>query len=197
MNTTAIFVELIVMGVGATLFLASVVFSILGYDWLPLNYIVSLPAALPALSIIYVLGIIFDRSADRLFRVFDRPLRLKCFSESDEYYEARSALSGIRHQLQEYGKSRIRICRSWTLVWFLLGFVLPIFILGRVHLPVSHKLAWVAFVGCECLSLLTFHAWWLISCDNYKMLSADLRKAKDVTNNQTEGDRLPRYSDQQ
>jgi hypothetical protein len=66
MNTTSIFVELIVIGVGTATILVLLALTVLGYDWVPWSKLTSISVAVPCLSVVYVLGIAFDRLADRL-----------------------------------------------------------------------------------------------------------------------------------
>lgn len=76
MNTTSLFVELVVIGVGALAWVALLVLSVFGYDWVPLDPLLAAAATVPLLSVVYVLGIVSDRVADLLFDlVWTRTLR--------------------------------------------------------------------------------------------------------------------------
>ena len=67
MGTTELFVELIVIGVGALIWMVLGTLGIFGYDWVPLDRILSISALIPFLSMIYIIGIITDRIADVIF----------------------------------------------------------------------------------------------------------------------------------
>jgi len=67
MNTTNLFVELIVIGVGAFIWLILLVLSVFGYAWIPIEHMLAPAVTIPMLAVIYVLGIISDRIADTVF----------------------------------------------------------------------------------------------------------------------------------
>lgn len=67
MSTTDLFVELMVIGIGASIWLILFIFSIFGYEWVPVDRVASLFALIPVAAVVYVLGIIVDRIADTIF----------------------------------------------------------------------------------------------------------------------------------
>ena len=90
MSTTNLFVELLVIGVGASIWLILSTLSVLGYAWVPVDRLLSPSAAVPALALVYVLGIISDRVADAVFElVWSDDLRGSQFRNRSEYYDAR------------------------------------------------------------------------------------------------------------
>src|SRR5579871_6842915 len=65
MGTTDLFVELIVIGVGAVGWISLFALTLVGYDRPLINTVIGTPAAaVPALAFTYLLGIIVDRIAD-------------------------------------------------------------------------------------------------------------------------------------
>ena len=120
MNTTSFFVELVVIGVAALIWVVLFVLSVFGFDWGMAGKMMSFQAIVPLLSIIYVLGILTDRLADTMFG--------RCFQSSDrdsEYYRARRIVFLRSQRLSdvlEYGRSRLRICRGWS---FNAGMMVP------------------------------------------------------------------------
>ena len=119
MSTTHLFVELLVVGVGA---FAWVLLFILGFVDKDLEVIYSLVNVawfVPLVSIVYVLGIVIDRIADGLFEKFwGNNIRDRVFADKNSYYKARSAIffsSESIAELLEYNRSRLRICRGWAL----------------------------------------------------------------------------------
>ena len=60
MSTTSLFVELIVVGVGAAIWLTLLTLALFGYGWVqvPADKALSIPAAIPILAVVYVLGIV-------------------------------------------------------------------------------------------------------------------------------------------
>jgi len=118
MGTTNLFVELVVIGVGAVAWVAPATLALAGLDALPADWLQAPAAALPALALVYVLGIVTDRLADAAFeRVWTDDLRGEWFASRAEYYAARRAVltgSARLSELLEYGRSRLRICRGWA-----------------------------------------------------------------------------------
>ena len=109
MKTTSLFVELVVVGTGAALFVVLLLFTFFGdQPWLYQGISKSddVASIIPVLSLIYVLGIVVDKVAYRLFKSTEDHLRRDKFrvvsTESDKlkgYYDARHHLY-IRHQIQ-------------------------------------------------------------------------------------------------
>ena len=123
MNTTSLFVELLVIGVGGMMWLMLGLAAV--FDLGPLlSQFVHLPAnALlmmfgPVTALTYVIGIVLDRTADGLFDVEARRLGRKDFFAGANKEEARQARTAIYCRsdrladLYEYGRSRLRICRG-------------------------------------------------------------------------------------
>lgn len=164
MSTTNLFVELIVIGVGASIWLILFTFSMFGYAWVPIDRLLSSSAAVSILAVIYVLGIISDRIADAVFEwVWSDDLRGSYFQDRREYYDARRLIltrSERLSDLLEYGRSRLRICRGWafnsilvavslnTFLWMYLSdksFAWSISIFGSISLLVFALAAWFAW----------------------------------------------------
>ncbi len=90
MNTTDLFVELIIIGIGGAIWLCLLIFGMFGYDWVPLDETLALAALIPFLSVAYVLGIIIDRVADAIFeRLWVPSLMKKVYEEKKEYWNDR------------------------------------------------------------------------------------------------------------
>jgi len=136
MSTTDLFVELIIIGMGAAIWLLLLSFSTFGYDWVPLEKVFSLAALIPFLSVVYVLGIVIDRIADTIFgKLWGSPLLKKVYRQEEKYLDDRRLIyvhPGRLGNLLEYGRSRLRICRGWTLNAVLILVSLNIFIWTRV-----------------------------------------------------------------
>lgn len=92
MNTTNLFVELIVIGMAAVVWLAFVASSVFSLNPLELlSTILSAGSLGPTVAVSYVLGIAVDRLADFLFQWRDHKLRAQRFSSSD-YQQARTVI---------------------------------------------------------------------------------------------------------
>jgi len=161
MSTTNLFVELIVIGVGAVTWLLLFVFSLFGYAWVPTEYVLSAIAAIPALAVVYVLGIISDRLADALFGlIWSDDLINPYFKDRKEYYNARRIIltrSERLSDLLEYGRSRLRICRGWAFNSILISIGLNFFI--WTNFSGSSFTLTVSVFGTIFLLLIALGAW--------------------------------------
>jgi len=137
MSTTNLFVELIVIGVGALVWVSLVVLAAFGWQWVPADRVFSTEALLFFVAIIYLLGIVTDRIADAsIERLFGNSLRRGFFSDPREYHRSRLIIlsrSERLAQLLEYGRSRLRICRGWAFNSLLAAVCLNIFLWTRVR----------------------------------------------------------------
>jgi len=129
-NTTNVFVELLVIGIGPVAVLILIVLVVLGPGTTDLAQFLeastSFALLLPMLASTYVLGIVLDRLADRVFEGPARKIRRVYFRSDELYHAARRTVvfhSEAIYRLRQYGRSRLRICRGWaTNAWLL---VLP------------------------------------------------------------------------
>lgn len=113
MSTTNLFVELLVIGVGAVAWALLLIFSLVGNEWLKM-----LPQTLyllPSFALIYLFGVLVDRFADWLMRPLDRKIRREEFG-GDNHARLRIMIyahsDGMR-ELYEHSRSRLRVCRGW------------------------------------------------------------------------------------
>jgi hypothetical protein len=139
-STTNLFVELIVIGTGAVTWLSLLVLSILGYQWIAewdFKNILALPALIPVVGFMYVLGMVIDRIADRLFEGYTKRICNLCYTEQEPpfYVDRRIVLSDNKPSaaLLLYGRSRARICRGWALNSALIVIFLNVFLTSRVY----------------------------------------------------------------
>jgi hypothetical protein len=177
-STTDLFVELIVIGTGPVLWLSVLVLSVFGYGWIPYDETLALLALLPLLSVAYVLGIVVDRLADSLFSVWDGSLRRSEFPDDTEYHRARTYIymhaTEMVISLFEYGRSRLRISRAWSLNWALLAIGAPILVWTRFPwLPFSTRVTVSVgcFVICGLGTIATWFVWRKLAVSDYKRLA--------------------------
>ncbi len=161
MGTTDLFVELVIIGMGAAIWLILLVFSVFGYDWVPLEKVFSLAALIPFLSLVYVLGIVIDRIADAIFgKLWRRSLLKKVYGQEEKYLDDRRLIyihPGRLGDLLEYGRSRLRICRGWALNSVLILISLNVFIWTRIA---DDNLRGKLFIFCSLLlCLFTYGNW--------------------------------------
>lgn len=119
MGMTNVFVELVIIGIGASIWIIEG-FLILWGDVLSVpkigeEYIVIL--SIPIIAIVYVIGIVLDRISDfSAMKLWGNKCRNKVFGDEKTYYEAITFLEMKSERITlklEYAKSRIRILRGW------------------------------------------------------------------------------------
>lgn len=126
MATTQLFVELLMIGIGAAIWLTFLLAVILRLPWgSPLPDLTAVH--LTALSgVAYVVGIVVDRLAWSAFRFAENRHRDQVFgmdqdpSAEDKEKFVLVSSSSLREQIV-YNRSRLRICRSWILNFALTG----------------------------------------------------------------------------
>lgn len=163
MNTTSLFVELIVIGIGAGFWIALLVFAIFGYSWIPDNNMFSLISAIPFLATVYVLGIVSDRLIDKFFdKLWGTDLRVQYFEGPIEYFKARRIVitsSDRMADIIEYSRSRLRICRGWAVHSILIAVAIPVFAYAQFTDEMALK---ISIAGCTIFCILavsSFIAW--------------------------------------
>jgi len=170
MNTTNIFVELVVVGFHTLIWIGLFALAFLGFQNLDLEKLFTINLALPILALTYILGILVDRAADLLLDEQDTRLRgrfdfsrLPSFSEMRFYVLSKS--SDVYEQL-EYTRSRLRIARAsifnfacttvavLLLVWLQCGKALGDYrlIACIATVTVGAILTWISYQAWEALS---------------------------------------------
>lgn len=130
MSTTALVAELLVIGVGAAIWLVLIVLASFGFSWIRLENFDTALGLIPAVAIVYLLGILVDRVADKIFKPWSDRIRLRRFRTIESFQEVRAEVydrSPLRN-LFEYSRSRLRVCRSWALNAFLISVAVNTFI---------------------------------------------------------------------
>jgi|GEM_PF-1232903 len=187
MNVTALFVELLVVGIGTATWLAFFLAAILNYkfDTMILTDNKALIGTL--IAIVYVLGIVIDRLIRGIFistvearakkKVFndDKVKHVKAIApQIDDRNLAMELEKFIRSQSQslaskiDYNRSRLRICRAWVLHFFLIGIS---FFCWNARVQVLHWVTTIWLIGVDALFLvLTWRATCLLAEDHQKDL---------------------------
>lgn len=187
MNVTALFVELLVIGMGTATWLALFLAAILGYRF-DTNLLQENPALIGTLTaIVYVLGIVVDRLVRDLFMptleakarsaVFtaDRIARIKAIApdidesnlsmEMEKFIRANS--ESLAHKI-DYNRSRLRICRAWILHFALIGVGFTWWNY-RVQLVDAATQVWL-LSGDVLLMILTWRVAYLLAMDHHRDL---------------------------
>ncbi len=119
MATTQLFVELLIIGIGAAIWLALLLGAIFGYRMEMDFPTIGAPAMVALAGVAYVLGILVDRLAYKTFRRIERRLSRSILDREDfpapqileRQILASSEILGAQIQ---YNRSRLRICRAWV-----------------------------------------------------------------------------------
>ena len=184
MTTTAIFAEILIIGLEATTWLCVLVAAIFGTRWIPWAKLENweTPISLFVLAFAYALGIIVDRVADSLFDPLDRRLRTGRDDKSPlpPVPEMRLCVlaegEGMATFL-DYVRSRVRVARSTAFNLFLLTLSV-IILLRRMDPPGAASpgrlIVWVAVVGVG-LAVAAVYAWARITKTYYWRLGEAYR----------------------
>lgn len=174
LTTTQLFVELLVIGIGAALWVALFVAAVFGY-----RFDEGLSRLDPLLFIVvgavaYALGI----GVDRFVRAMLAPLAEKAYRRAIIDKEGLPVAQAMeRHILVsseplwrqiQYNRSRLRICRAWAVNAFL---ILTAFMVWNIRVKVVQVGPFLAMVGLGLLicALMAWAAWALLQ-DYYKNL---------------------------
>lgn len=177
MGTTDLFVELIVIGVGAFIWIVLGTFSMFGYSWVP-KELFSVSSLIPFLSLVYIVGIVTDRIADVLFDTIWVPkMQRKYYSSSATARDDRRLIYSENEYLAnliEYGRSRLRICRGWAFNAVLILIAANFFIVTQVSgRDLQNKLfIWVnLLVGF--VAVFSWYSWYQLQETQYRRLKDD------------------------
>ncbi len=180
MGTTDLFVELIVIGIGALTWIVLFTFSIFGFDWVPTEQLFSVPALFPLLSFIYIIGIITDRLADVIFGNLWAPkiLRKHYSSSTDEINDRRLIYNADQFlaNLMEYGRSRLRIARGWAFNSGIILIAFNFFVNNQIpDSVVKNQLFVWGNLMIGLLALFSWYSW-------YQLTDAQYRRSKGEAN---------------
>lgn len=187
MNVTALFVELLMVGIGTATWLALFLAAILNYkfDTMILTDNKALIGTL--IAVVYVLGIVMDRLIRGLFvSTLEARARKRVFSDEkakhvktiaphiDERNLSMELEKFIRSQFQslagkiDYNRSRLRICRAWVLHFFFIGIS---FVCWNARVDALSWGTTIWLIGVDALFLIfTWTATCLLAEDHQKDL---------------------------
>ena len=192
MKTTAIFAELLIVGLQAIvwlIFAGLVFFEVSAFDAALFDELKSWAALITifVLSFSYVIGIIIDRVADSLFNHVDRRLRNKYLIKSKQPVAVMrlyimSKNEGVSDFL-DYVRSRLRLARSTVLNVILIIFFVALWYFTSSKFESNSIIVFLFLSGIPLL-VLTIFTWFRISKTYYKRLTQafDLLNVKDDKN---------------
>ncbi|MFK0288786.1 hypothetical protein ACIQVL_51210 [Streptomyces sp. NPDC090499] len=187
---TAMFVEVLVIGIGSFAALAGCVSAVAGYSNMhkagPL--LASTPASGAALAFSYALGVAVDRAADFLLTPYRRKLRSRHFPSNVDYRLARRTVAESPHiaAMADYARSRMRVCRGWVLNSLLLSIAAALLI---SRFPVQDRaiLITASVVLGGIIAAGFFAAWMNITETGYKKLSQQASEIGAIVPGQGDG----------
>lgn len=187
---TAMFVEVLVIGIGAFVAVAGCASAMAGYSNMQkvAPILASTPASGAALAFSYALGVAVDRAADYLLTPRRRRLRSRHFASNASYGLARRAVAESPHvaAMADYARSRMRICRGWVLNSLLLSIA---FILLISRFPLQGRASLItasAIFGALCAAGF-YAAWANITETGYKKLSQQASEIGPIVSTQGSG----------
>jgi hypothetical protein len=173
MSTTNLFVELVVIGVGAMVWLILLTSAIFDFQWLQVKSEIFLALTVPLLSLIYLLGIILDRIADLSFeKIWSKKIRKSSYGGTEQnFYDDRRIVLSQQNLITErllYAQSRARICRGWSLNALLIAFTFIVLMFSQFR---SNSNFWgiliYGSVSLLTLSVVCWIAWRMLKYSDY------------------------------
>jgi len=195
MRSTSYFIELMIAGAGATVWVALLLFSFYGYEWMPWEYLKEAGVIIVLSPFVYVLGVIFDRFVDNFFDFyFKENYKNPKFLPKEEYYQARTKVymaSDHLRDLMEYGKMRIRICRAWSFNSFLIAFFGSLYVIASPYTPFDTlgeqlKAGGLILLIFGLFGFLSFRAWRILSLKEAGFLRDQSRILDEMKENKQE-----------
>jgi len=175
MTTTQLFAELVVIGIGAALWLSLCLAAVFGYRFCGGLRPLDAGSFLAFLGVAYVLGIVVDRLAYELMRPIEKANWSAAIVDNVGFFP--EALNVERYILVssealgkqvQYNRSRLRICRAWVLNSLL---TLMAFVAWNLRLGVVRPMTCLLLVAMGVLiCLLMGWATWAVSRDHYNNL---------------------------
>ena len=187
MSTTAIFVELLIVGIETFIWLGFLVSSLFGVKWFSfIGFLFeksSLTSTILFVGLAYVFGIVFDEISDTLIEPWANRIRNSTREEKDPevwdmqaYVFSRSEETAVK---LDYMRSRLRILRSTIFNLILIVLFSLLFLWTTMIVPTSNKVNITLFIsifGFSLLALVVFvywriaHAYWMRTRSLYKVL---------------------------
>jgi len=172
---TAVFVEVLLVGVG---FLFSIAIGVASLINLHENIFEKLAGSAPVIAfgvaLSYVLGIVVDRIADKSLDRWSDSLRDDYFPTNEAYSKARIRVSSVPWISEQamYARSRMRVCRGWIIISPILTASSILWISRKSHDDsVATHIATAAALGV-ILTGSVIYSWRSIVVAGYKQLAA-------------------------
>jgi len=192
MSTTALFIELLITGIQATIWLILLILCLLGFEWINPDRLkgFEILLAVVLLPIVYPAGVFIDNLADSLFRPWELKIR-----EAYNLKKTQTALTLLMRTKDQslashftYIRSRIRISRSSALNFALMTIASMVFTVVRLRsvprFPFWRTLLLEIFLGLS-LTALAALAWQRINHDFFKWIVKGYNVNSDISGTET------------
>jgi hypothetical protein len=189
MSFTTLYAELVVVGTGALIFILLLFYSLFG-DWTWFgrfeqqnSYLEYGVILIPALSVIYLLGIVIANVSHQLFKSLESCLQTKALGQYGKYETIRSALytdPDAEHLIAdfEFRRSKVRICRGWFLNS---GFIIIALVVCVINQKLTNPVAFFWIFGNGLLMIGTAVSWWTATTTELKWLVEYAEKLPKAT----------------
>jgi len=192
MNTTQVFVELLITGFGGLAWIAIFICAICGIDIkfiFDQNY--STFFIVPVSGLAYVIGILIDRLGYRIFINSEKKNIPEVFvSRAENEYPKKdgkihpeSVIAFITHgsahmkEQMMYNRTRLRLCRSWILNFLLISVSLLIY--NLLHFANDPKITWALSFLALMFCLIAFFVWKTLARDYYVNIKSNFDLLKE------------------
>ncbi|MBW3588084.1 MAG: hypothetical protein KY429_01525 [Actinobacteria bacterium] len=161
MSTTALFAELLVVGIGALSWIALIAIALFGPESFDTKLLSSPLVLLGLLTAGYMAGIVIDRISDALLKPVAARIRSSHYAETIEFQNDREFVyqrSAMKPSF-EYGRSRLRIARGWAVNSSLITLSGLLAVLTQASQEECLKLALLVSVAGVSLVVGNLFAW--------------------------------------
>ena len=172
MSTTQLFAELLVIGIGALIWIAILIAGVSQLSFQNISTNANIFTLAPIVGVAYVLGIIVDRISYGLFRKLEERTRNKIIepntSPSADDRERYILTNSEELSIQiTYNRSRLRVCRSWIINFSLIAAASAIWgDASKLKTPILLPILSLS------LAVITFLVWLKLSKDYYINIQA-------------------------
>jgi hypothetical protein len=190
MTTTVLFIEHLITGFQAFVWLTLLIFSLFGFDWFSIARIKGLETgvAILIISMMYPIGVFIDELADKAFKPWERKIKNKIRDEHgiDDSLSVWILLATTKDEMQArylgYVRTRIRISRSAALNFALITVTSIIFTFTRLKAVLGSilwKLIIFEFILGTIITIVAIYSWFSIN----KTYGGQIARGFDQTKN--------------
>lgn len=171
MGTTQLFVELLVIGLGALIWV-SLIADIIAGGQIRFGNLWMDKGLLPLVAAAYALGVVLDRLVWSMFSPMERSCERECLQPLSEprWRLERAVAKADEASAKElnYNRSRLRVCRAWTVNGALITIAFVVW--GEMEHKLTHAQSVAAGLGGTVFVVCSFWALRKLMIDYYRNL---------------------------